>query len=54
MGDIGKIFLDSQEHVYTLMQTDAFPRYLRSKLFLTWMFVFFLCGLSAIAVAPLF
>jgi glucose uptake protein len=26
----------------------------RSKLFLTWMFVFFLCGLSAIAVAPLF
>jgi glucose uptake protein len=26
----------------------------RSKTFLTWMFVFFLCGLSAIAVAPLF
>jgi glucose uptake protein len=25
-----------------------------SKRFLTWMFVFFLCGLSAIAVAPLF
>jgi glucose uptake protein len=26
----------------------------KSKAFLTWMFVFFLCGLSAIAVAPLF
>jgi len=26
----------------------------RSRAFLTWMFVFFLCGLSAIAVAPLF
>lgn len=26
----------------------------RSKIFLTWMFVFFLCGLTAIAVAPLF
>lgn len=26
----------------------------KSKTFLTWMFVFFLCGLSAIAVAPLF
>lgn len=26
----------------------------RSKAFLAWMFVFFLCGLSAIAIAPLF
>jgi glucose uptake protein len=31
--------------------TNAPPQ---SKAFLTWMFVFFLCGLSAIAVAPLF
>jgi glucose uptake protein len=26
----------------------------RSKAFVTWMFVFFLCGLTAVAVAPLF
>jgi glucose uptake protein len=26
----------------------------RSKTFLTWMFIFFLCGLTAIAIAPLF
>jgi hypothetical protein len=33
VGDIAKIFTDSQEYVYTLMSTDAFPRYLQSKFF---------------------
>lgn len=33
VADIGKIFTDSQDFVYTLMQTDAFPRYLNSQYF---------------------
>ena len=34
LGDIGKIFIDSQEFVYDLLSTDAFPRYLKSPFFL--------------------
>lgn len=33
LSDIGKIFVDSQEFVYDLLSTDAFPRYLRSPFF---------------------
>jgi len=33
VSDIAQIFTDSQESVYTLMATDAFPRYLRSRFF---------------------
>jgi glucose uptake protein len=37
--------------VFIWREFAAAPR--RSRAFLVWMFVFFLCGLSAIALAPI-
>jgi glucose uptake protein len=48
----GATMISAAWGVFIWKEFAASPR--RAKLFLTWMFLFFLCGLSTIALAPLF
>jgi glucose uptake protein len=48
----GATMISAAWGVFVWQEFAAAPR--RSKIFLAWMFVLFLCGLTAIALAPVF